>query len=414
MRFAHLGDTHLGRAYPTAQRISSFNQAFKLVIDNVLREELDFVIHTGDFFDKYNPWPSVVKFATKQLFRLQEKNIPVFIVRGNHDGAFDIQGLRRGSSIELTNHPLAENIHFIDPLFDRATNIKTVGYRDFNDFRIHGLGYYSTETSKYLENYVKPNLSEEAVNILLLHSFVNGYTLNPTGEPVVNLQDLDMPLLRYVAVGHDHTMLKPITLKNGTVVACSGSTELWDFRESGYKGFYLIDIENTVTVEPVFIETGQLMTTIVIDSASPKPPEWYVKQAKAELKKIVNSTDKELIVRVNMIGPLLDGSLIDIPLGDLDLFALEYKKKGRLLYFEIIPQQLQFEANHISILLERFDVKQFLEQIISDSVLVKDVYSVYQKANELLADDSNLTRNRNLKKEAFDLLLEEIVKHWGA
>ena len=68
MRFAQLGDTHLGRSYPTSQRVAAFNEAFKLVIDRILNEELDFVIHTGDFFDKYNPWPSVVKFASKQLF----------------------------------------------------------------------------------------------------------------------------------------------------------------------------------------------------------------------------------------------------------------------------------------------------------------------------------------------------------
>jgi len=414
MRFAHLGDTHLGRAYPTTQRVSSFNQAFELVIDRILREELDFVIHTGDFFDKYNPWPSVVKFATEQLFRLQEKKIPVFIIRGNHDGAFDIQGLRRGSSIELTNHPLAENVYFIDPLFDKASCVDTIGYRDFHDVRIHGLGYYSTETPKHLENYVTPNLSDEAVNILLLHTFVKGYTLNPAGEPYINLQDLDTSLLQYVAVGHDHRMLSPITLKNGTVIACSGSTELWDFRESRHKGFYLVEIDNAVKVKPAMIETSQMMTTIEIDSPSPKPPEWYVEKAKIELKKLVNATDKDLIVRVNMRGPLSRGSLIDIPMEELDLFALEYKKKGRLLYFEIIPPQLLIESNHMAMLLEHFDVEQFLDTILLDKGLVKDVYSVYQKANELLADDSNLTRNKNLKKEAFDVLLDEIVKRWGS
>jgi len=413
MRFAHLGDTHLGRSYPTSQRVSAFNEAFKLVIDRVLNEELDFVIHTGDFFDKYNPWPSVVKFATEQLFRLQEEDIPIFIIRGNHDGAFDIQGLRRGSSIELTNHPLAGNVYFIDPLFDLASKESTVGYRDFSGFRIHGLGYYSTETSKLLENYVKPNLSDDVVNILMLHTFVNDYTLNPAGEPHINLQDLDIPLLQYVAVGHDHRMLSPITLKNGTVIACSGSTELWDFRESRYKGFYLIEIGNDVKVKPAMIETSQMMTTVEIDSVSPKPPEWYVKEAKAELKRLVNTTNKDLIVRVNMSGPLSVGSLIDIPMGELDTLASEYKKRGRLLYFEIIPPQLQLQSDHIALLLEHFDVKQFLDTILLDKNLVKDAYSIYHKANELLADDSNLTRNKNLKKEAFDILLNEIVKRWG-
>jgi hypothetical protein len=65
-------------------------------------------------------------------------------------------------------------------------------------------------------------------------------------------------------------------------------------------------------------------------------------------------------------------------------------------------------------LLEHFDVEQFLDTILLDKGLVKDVYSVYRKANELLADDSNLTRNKNLKKEAFDVLLDEIVKRWGS
>ena len=61
-------------------------------------------------------------------------------------------------------------------------------------------------------------------------------------------------------------------------------------------------------------------------------------------------------------------------------------------------------------------ISQGSEAIISSGVdsLVEEVYSVYRKANELLADDSNLTRNKNLKKEAFDMLLDEIAKRWGS
>jgi len=413
LKFAHFGDTHLGRTFPTTKRVSAFNQAFSLIVESIIEEDVDFAVHTGDLFDKLQPWPSVVKHTRDQLFHLQQAGIPVFIIRGNHDGSFDIQGLRRGSSIQLTYHPLAKNVHFIDPLFDQAAGFSTVGFRDFEGVRIHGLGYYGSETSRYLEEYVKPNLSEDLTNILLLHTFVEGYTMTPPGEPSIHQNALNIPLLKYVAVGHDHTMLRPIKLKSGTVVACSGSTERWDFREVEDKGFYVVDLNGKVSVRPVRIETDQFMTRIEVESESPRPPTWYVETAKAELKRLVDSTSRTLVVRVDLKGPLSEGTLVDIPLRELDSLVAEYKSHGRLIYFEVVPPQVQVESKQIALLLERFDVKRCFESILGDVDLAREVFDVYRIANDLLADDSNLTRSKNLKQAAFNLLLTEITKRWG-
>ncbi len=415
VRFAHFGDTHLCRTFPTEQRVSAFNYAFETVIGRMIEEDVDFAIHTGDLFDKLHPWPSVVKHLKEQLYRLQREGIPLYIIRGNHDGTSDIQGLKRGSSIELTYHPLAENVVFIDPRVDEISRVSTIGYRDFEDeVRIFGVGYYGFETSQYFDQYVKPQLSGDRLNILATHIFVDGYTLTPPGEPTVKIDALNLPHLTYVALGHDHNLREPRTLREGVMVACSGSTERWDFNEKGGKGFYIVELSDSkrrVTTIP--IETEQYMTTLTVEAVTPQLPRWFVEEAKSRLKRLAESTSKRLIVRVEMKGELQEGTILDIPLDELNRFASSYQRSSQLLYFEAIPPDIRLKMEDVEIVLEQLDVRKYLTMKLGDPALAEEAYQVHSFLNRLLEDESNLTRDKNLRKEALEELLREISQRWG-
>ena len=50
MKFAHLADTHLGyRQYGLFEREKDFYEVFDKVIDKIIEEKVDFVVHSGDF-----------------------------------------------------------------------------------------------------------------------------------------------------------------------------------------------------------------------------------------------------------------------------------------------------------------------------------------------------------------------------
>ena len=90
---AHLSDLHLG--YRSGRRVNSHGVnwreqdgyvAFKRVVDEILADKtIDFVLIAGDVF--HTPTPSVrtVYVAQKQIRRLADAGLPVYILTGNHD-----------------------------------------------------------------------------------------------------------------------------------------------------------------------------------------------------------------------------------------------------------------------------------------------------------------------------------------
>lgn len=90
MNFVHVSDTHLGATnFKLKQRAKDFLDSFKQVIDYCLKEKPDFIIHSGDLFDKGKPSNKVLLFTIKQLIRLQKEGIPLFITPGSHDVSVD-------------------------------------------------------------------------------------------------------------------------------------------------------------------------------------------------------------------------------------------------------------------------------------------------------------------------------------
>ncbi len=93
VRLAHLSDTHLGyrssgRPDPLSgrnQRTVDVERAFTRTIDDILDQQVDLVIHSGDVFHHARPtWQSMRHFI-RQMRRLEDANIPTLVIGGNHD-----------------------------------------------------------------------------------------------------------------------------------------------------------------------------------------------------------------------------------------------------------------------------------------------------------------------------------------
>ena len=86
MKFAHLADTHLGyRQYGLFEREKDFYEVFEKVIDKIIEENVDFVVHSGDLFETARPSPMALLTFQKDLLKLKGAGIPMYAIAGNHD-----------------------------------------------------------------------------------------------------------------------------------------------------------------------------------------------------------------------------------------------------------------------------------------------------------------------------------------
>ncbi|GAB6098669.1 metallophosphoesterase [Halanaerocella petrolearia] len=85
MKLLVMSDTHIRGTTPS-RRIDNFKETLinKLQeVDKIARrEEVDFILHAGDVFDRPNPAPSVVN---EFLQVLRQFKVPIYVVAGNHD-----------------------------------------------------------------------------------------------------------------------------------------------------------------------------------------------------------------------------------------------------------------------------------------------------------------------------------------
>ena len=61
---------------------------FNRIIDKAIEEKVDFIVHSGDLFDRVNVKNIDIEGVLKALRKLNENKIPFVTIAGNHDRAF--------------------------------------------------------------------------------------------------------------------------------------------------------------------------------------------------------------------------------------------------------------------------------------------------------------------------------------
>ena len=230
MKFAHLADTHLGyRQFGLIEREKDFYEVFDKIIDKIIEEKVDFVIHSGDLFETSRPSPLALLTFQKGLLKLKGAGIPMYAIAGNHDMV-----MRRDS--------IPPQVIF------KKLGLKVISPINTNymhgDVFIAGLPYFPSSQSDALKSKLT-ELSAKAVNheksILVLHQGIDKYFNLQYELEIGNIPDN----FDYYALGHIHKYIND-DFGNGKLVY-PGSTEIWktdeirDYNEKG-KGFVLVDL----------------------------------------------------------------------------------------------------------------------------------------------------------------------------
>jgi DNA repair protein SbcD/Mre11 len=203
IRIAQITDTHLGyRALNKQdphtgrnQRTVDFERALERAIDDILRQDVDAIIHAGDVFHHSRPtWQSLRHFI-QQFRRLEDAGIPTLVIAGNHD----TPRLRTGGSAYSVLELAMAKIRFVADYED----VHEVDlFKDLN-LHVHAVPHGALTN----DDPVIPEIYEGRRNILTTHGMVPGI-LDPgvsaePGEQILNTSLLD-PTFDYIALGHYH------------------------------------------------------------------------------------------------------------------------------------------------------------------------------------------------------------------
>ena len=233
MKFIHAADLHLDSplrglsAYsdaPAEQLRTATRDAFVKLVDIALDEAVDFMVIAGDIYD--GDWKdfNTGLFFIRQMGRLRQAGIPVYLLYGNHDAESDM-------TRSLT---LPDNVHVFSSRKAETFAIESL------KVAIHGRSFRQKATT---ENMV-PNYPEPVpgwLNIGVLHTALEGNAEHATYAPCT-VSELEAKGYQYWALGHVHerSILPEHRQAGQTVIAFPGNLQGRHIREQGARGALLV------------------------------------------------------------------------------------------------------------------------------------------------------------------------------
>ncbi len=308
----HLGVESYGRIDPStglSTRLLDFCQALKQVVDFALENEVDLVLFCGDAYKNRNPSQTQQREFAKEIRRLAERGIRVFLLVGNHDLP---SAIGRATAVEIFDTLAIRNVlvgdrpevHHIETrhghlqvvslpwprwslIMDEQT--RNLPLEKLNEKLVQ---FISVEIDR-LAHQADPELPTILAGHLSLSTARLGSErgLMVGKEPVVPQSSLTRPEFDYVALGHIHS---PQVLSHNPPIVYSGSLQPIDFSDEGEeKGFYLVELERGKAKFEFHPVKGRRFLTIQVDANGEHPTE-------AILQAIENQEIEEAIVRLQI------------------------------------------------------------------------------------------------------------------
>jgi exonuclease SbcD len=283
MRFVHAADIHLDSpmrglaAYPGAPveaMRGATRSALRSLVDLCLDENADLLLIAGDVVD--GDWPDYHTglYMVSELRRLCEAEIPVVMIRGNHDAASVVtKALRWPEGVRLLSSSRPETVTFED-----------IGVA------VHGQSFATRAvTDNLAAGYPSPQSG--LVNIGLLHTCLGGYIGHENYAPCA-LDGLVSSGYDYWALGHIH---QRAVLHEAPHVVFPGNTQGCHPRECGPKGATLVDvIDRAIQTEERTLDHVR-WDVVRIDAGHLADSDQLLAQAQEQLTAAVAAADDRLV-----------------------------------------------------------------------------------------------------------------------
>lgn len=293
MRFIHTADIHLDSplrglsAYPDApaERLrTATRDAFQNLVTRAIDESVDFMVIAGDVYD--GDWKdfNTGLFFVRQMGRLRQARIPVYLLYGNHD-----------AESEMTRRlELPENVH-VFPV-NKAASFRNETLK----LALHGRSFkVAATTENLLPGYPAP--IPGWLNIGVLHTALEGNSEHAKYAPC-SIVELEAKGYQYWALGHVH---EHWIQRGNTTIAYPGNLQGRHIRETGARGALLV-----TALEGEIIDVERLEVDVLrwhhlnVNISSARDLGSSVRLAGQAMEQLLDSLggDHPLAVRVTFSG----------------------------------------------------------------------------------------------------------------
>ena len=293
LRFVHTADLHLDSPLRSlATRDASLAHAVRTAsrtaltrtVDLCLDEAVDALVIAGDLYDGDQRSMHTAAALTREMRRLHEAGVPVYVVRGNHDA-------RSRITRELA---LPDNVHGYDGR--GGTHLLDDGRAAF-----HGVSFTKAHAPESLVSKLRAPRPEDAWNVGLLHTSLAGAEGHDVYAPC-SVADLEARGYDYWALGHVH--VRTVHRDHAPAIVMPGNPQGRDMGEDGPRSVTLVALDEaagtrleTRTVGPARFER------ITVDAAGVADWQALVRLCEDALVERREALDEEqLICRVELVG----------------------------------------------------------------------------------------------------------------
>ena len=232
IKFIHTADLHLDSplkglaSYPDApvERLrTATRDAFRRLVSLAVDEQVDFMVIAGDLYD--GDWRdfNTGLFFVREMGRLRQAGIPVFLLHGNHDADSEMtRSLQMPDNVRVFSSRETETFVLED---------KKVA--------LHGRSFKEAATTENLvPGYPAPTAGW--LNIGVLHTALEGHAQHARYAPC-SVAELQAKGYQYWALGHVH---EHFIQRGDVTLAYPGNLQGRHIRELGARGALLVSAED--------------------------------------------------------------------------------------------------------------------------------------------------------------------------
>ena len=299
LRILLLGDTHLGLDHALQPRIKRRRRGpelfanYQRALRPALRGEVDLVVHGGDLFNRSQVPLQLAQMAMEPLLRVADRDIPVFVVPGNHERSRIPHPL-------LARHP---NLH----LFHEPRTVSPSQTR--LPLAVSGFPFARRVDGGAFSRLVEQTdwrRVDAPVRLLCIHQAVEGATVGAQeftfrrGKDVIPGREIPGDFAAVLS-GHIHrwqVLTEDLSGRRlASPVLYAGSTERTSFAERNEdKGYLLLEVEPRGLTGWRLV---QLPTRPMVNLSLPLGPG-----LRGELRRQLAALPTDAIVRLQPEGPV--------------------------------------------------------------------------------------------------------------